>query len=1176
MSSTFNPGDVECVLRLIDQFTRPLIQIEGQIIQFAAKTESEAKQVAAAFDKMVFAFSGEKIARDASIAVAAMNQVGGASQLTAAQLALVNKLVMEAVEKYRILGGTVPPQMAAIASSIRQIEAVEADRLAHLAAVKAATEAYTRDAIADYNRMAIAAKAAAAYEAEAILLHKRSVATATAAYTRDAIADYNRMAIAAKAAAAYEAEAILLHKRSVATATAAYTRDAEAEYARTTAAAKQWSRDAEAAIATPILAQKRHTAELQATATMYRTLGRDMVQVGAAMSMYITAPIVAAGVASVKFAADFETELLKLHTLSGVTTETVGKMRESILALSPAVGIGPRELVAALLQVTSTGERTMVAMDTLKVAAEGSMIGLGSVETVAKTLTSAMEAYAGSNLTAAEAGNILYGMVVEGKGELSQFAGAMGRVVGMAAMVGVSMADAATFIATFTRTGGSAAEGVTALRNVLQRLEIQSTSVTEGALAKLGMSLTELRKMIADDGLTPTLVNLIHKFGATNDILGDLFPNVRGLGGVMSVAGVQAKSVGEIFQNLNNQFYKMRDATAEVTQTIAFKWSQLKAQLEIVGIQIGESLRPVVEGLIPILVSWAHTLEGVALGFKALPSATKYFLIEIVALVAALGPLVFIIGQVMRGIGLFYDLLLTIPAKIAFVTNGLTSLGITLSGGVVTGAAAATLAFGTLLTAVAALTLAQVLLNGAYEWWERRANASKDAAAQLTADQHAIGLAMEITGGVVKDAAQAYEILNQHSESLRQKFAESGVETQRVAARFSEMTDEIIKNEEAVRDSRVVLELAKVELSGLSEITRNQIAASIELGNTEKELSGTYHISIAAVKLFKDQVKDIAAVVKDTQAAIKEKIKVLEDMDKMSHDLALTWGRELVSAANKLKDVVNDSVVSQYKMYQKYSEQIELAQLQGTERELRQLEIRRAAEAQSIETYGREHSAMYDMALAKMNEALDLEKAAIISKTDVAVSEAKRQVGATEEIIGATEREIQTLQKLGGMGQGRTVLTGGGIDYATTRSNWASGQYTGPVIGATPENPRGTGPDFAKLEANNSYPKQQAQTEVGWHPFGNLSGMASGGSVSSNQPYLVGEKGPELFVPASSGAIVPNNAMGATSISIAPGAVVINYPIMNNPAAQDQLARNIGDAIMRRLRATGTRLPSGA
>jgi hypothetical protein len=43
---------------------------------------------------------------------------------------------------------------------------------------------------------------------------------------------------------------------------------------------------------------------------------------------------------------------------------------------------------------------------------------------------------------------------------------------------------------------------------------------------------------------------------------------------------------------------------------------------------------------------------------------------------------------------------------------------------------------------------------------------------------------------------------------------------------------------------------------------------------------------------------------------------------------------------------------------------------------------------------------------------------------------------------------------------------------------------------------------------------------------------ASGGPVSSGAPYLVGERGPELFVPSSAGQVIPNYAMGgATTVN---------------------------------------------
>lgn len=53
----------------------------------------------------------------------------------------------------------------------------------------------------------------------------------------------------------------------------------------------------------------------------------------------------------------------------------------------------------------------------------------------------------------------------------------------------------------------------------------------------------------------------------------------------------------------------------------------------------------------------------------------------------------------------------------------------------------------------------------------------------------------------------------------------------------------------------------------------------------------------------------------------------------------------------------------------------------------------------------------------------------------------------------------------------------------------------------------------------------------GFQPLPTIGTRANGGSVSAGSPYLVGERGPELFVPKGSGAIMPNGA-GGTSVNI--------------------------------------------
>lgn len=65
------------------------------------------------------------------------------------------------------------------------------------------------------------------------------------------------------------------------------------------------------------------------------------------------------------------------------------------------------------------------------------------------------------------------------------------------------------------------------------------------------------------------------------------------------------------------------------------------------------------------------------------------------------------------------------------------------------------------------------------------------------------------------------------------------------------------------------------------------------------------------------------------------------------------------------------------------------------------------------------------------------------------------------------------------------------------------------------------------------------QTQAGLDTLiANVSARATGGNINAGQPYLVGERGPELVVPTGSGYVVPNDALTATA---AGGGQVVSF-----------------------------------
>ena len=54
---------------------------------------------------------------------------------------------------------------------------------------------------------------------------------------------------------------------------------------------------------------------------------------------------------------------------------------------------------------------------------------------------------------------------------------------------------------------------------------------------------------------------------------------------------------------------------------------------------------------------------------------------------------------------------------------------------------------------------------------------------------------------------------------------------------------------------------------------------------------------------------------------------------------------------------------------------------------------------------------------------------------------------------------------------------------------------------------------------------------------------AMGGAVYAGQPYMVGEKGAELFVPSGGGKIIPNNKLGGGE-----GSTIVNFNVQATDA----------------------------
>lgn len=371
-----------------------------------------------------------------------------------------------------------------------------------------------------------------------------------------------------------------------------------------------------------------------------KSAANSMKAAGKAMSTFVTLPLLAVGAASIKVAMDFETSFARMVGLAGVPTESIAGFKKEVMALSVEMGRPPQELANALYFITSSGYEGAAALDVLRSSAMAARAGLGETQVVADLLTSVVNAYGHANITAADAVDTLTAAVRLGKAEPDLMASSLGFVVPIAAEMGVEFNEVAAAVAAMSRkmSASDVSTAVTNLRQVLADL-LSPAQQSREALEAWGTSATEMRKVIKEKGVLTALEFVNSKMGENEEAFSTLFGNVRSLTGALSLAGVSAEGVAEIFEDLKDNTVEIARAVAIAAGTAEDKFNRAMAELKVTAIELGTAL-------LPIFTDFVGLVKQAAAWFTSLSGEGQKTVIMIAAFAAALGPILVILGSV--------------------------------------------------------------------------------------------------------------------------------------------------------------------------------------------------------------------------------------------------------------------------------------------------------------------------------------------------------------------------------------------------------------------------------------------------------------------------------------------------------------------------------------------------
>ena len=378
------------------------------------------------------------------------------------------------------------------------------------------------------------------------------------------------------------------------------------------------------------------TTQLDTATTHMNSVSQKFRTFGYLASAALTVPIVAAAKATVQLAEEYEYTMQKIVGLTGVAQSAVNSWSDDILKLGPQLGKTPQELAEALYFVSSSGIKGAEAMKVLELSAKAASAGLGETQKVADLLTSALNAYRGTGLTASYATDVLVAAVREGKAEASGFSTAMGQIIPIASQLGVSFDQVAGGMAAITLTGSSSANAAVYLKGVFNSL-LTASSQGEKALNSVGTSYKQLRDILGQQGIIPLMQKLRDiqmKYG--DELISDVLPNIRALTGYLSLSGKNFQYNADLMDRVSASAGSLNNAWSAVADTIKIRFDSAMSSAKVSMITLGKSIAEV---LIPVFEKLVKKLEQLANWFTTLSEGQKQMILTITAIVAALGPL---------------------------------------------------------------------------------------------------------------------------------------------------------------------------------------------------------------------------------------------------------------------------------------------------------------------------------------------------------------------------------------------------------------------------------------------------------------------------------------------------------------------------------------------------------
>ncbi len=370
-----------------------------------------------------------------------------------------------------------------------------------------------------------------------------------------------------------------------------------------------------------------------------KDVGQSMVKVGAGMTAAGAAITGALGFA-VKGAMDFGTAMAEVNTLG---VKDLGAIGDAIKDVSMEFGIGLVDGAKAAYQAISAGVKEAQVPLMLAEAAKAATAGVSDLTTAVDLGTNVANAFGVSYDKIGGIFDQSFVAVKLGKTNFNELASSVGKLAPTFVAAGLSSEEMFGAIAALTTGGIATAEAVTYLRSVVAAFQRQGQTAVLDTLGLAG-ALQWLK---------------VQTKGNDQEML-KFLGSTEAMTGVLSLTGGQAQIYADIMKAMGSSTGATQEAFDKFTESDpAFAWRQLSATLQVLRIEIGQAL-------LPVLARIVEFIKPIVLQLVAWVKENKSITSGITLVVAGIGVLLTVLGPIVGALGVF----LIIMAKVSLVALG--------------------------------------------------------------------------------------------------------------------------------------------------------------------------------------------------------------------------------------------------------------------------------------------------------------------------------------------------------------------------------------------------------------------------------------------------------------------------------------------------------------------------